>query len=75
MNLSQTEKRILETVAKKQLVTKNELKEYLKIDGSALETVASNLINKKLIAAVNPVGSTCYAITQQGTKLLNELND
>jgi len=75
MNLSQTERRILETVAKRQLVTKNELKDHLKIDGSAIETTASNLISKKLIAAVNPVGSTCYAITQQGTRKLEEMND
>ncbi|MBI4018395.1 MAG: hypothetical protein HY368_02200 [Candidatus Aenigmarchaeota archaeon] len=75
MILSPFERRFLETVAKRQLVTKNEMKELLKTDGSVLDTAASSLISRKLVSAVNPVGSTCYAITQQGTRLLEQLSD
>lgn len=73
--MSQLERRILEIVAKNHLVTKNELKTTLKIDTSAIETAAWNLTSKKLIAIVNPVGATCYAITKQGMHLLQEMND
>ncbi|MBI2578530.1 MAG: hypothetical protein HYW26_02335 [Candidatus Aenigmarchaeota archaeon] len=75
MNLSPLERKFLEMVAKNQLITKNELKTKLNIDGSALDTAASGLVSKRLVATVSPVGSTCYAITQHGTRLLEQLNE
>ena len=75
MNLSPLEKKILEHVAKNQLVRKDELKTKLSIDVSALDTAMSSLANKKFITTVNPVGSTCYAITRNGAHFLQQMNE
>lgn len=74
--LNQLEKRILKIVAESQLLTKPELVRVLNgnADGSTstVETAARNLVNKKLLTSISPIGSTCYVITQKGIRLLQD---
>lgn len=75
--LNKTEQMILKIIAKNKLITKTELKAYLHNDGGinseALESITRNLIQKNLVTAISPVGSTCFVITQKGTKFLEEM--
>jgi hypothetical protein len=78
--LTSAEEKILKKIAEQNLITKIELKRFLlqnsqdsKEIGTLVETVARNLMEKNLIAAINPVGSTCFVITQRGSKLLKDL--
>ena len=77
MNLSKTEEKILKVISGKDLITKIELKKVLRGDGIAesnvsdvIDTVTRNLIDKKLVVMMNPLGSTCFVITQHGSRLL-----
>ncbi len=83
--LSKLEEKILKKVADSQLITKAELKVFLKNNGSSdkdgrdltqvVDSATKGLIEKKLLNAISPVGSTCYIITQKGTRLLQDLGD
>lgn len=74
--LNPMEMKILRTVSENQLVTKPEL--IRMINGSSggsvtsVESAAKGLVQKNLLAAINPIGSTCYVITQRGVKLLHD---
>jgi len=75
--LNKTEMAILKKVSDAKLITKMELLTYLKknngdINSSVLDTITRNLMDKNLITAVNPVGSTCFVITQRGTRFLDD---
>ncbi len=74
--LNQLEKKILKIVADSQLLTKPELIKMLNGSGggsvSTVESAARNLVNKKLLTSISPIGSTCYVITQKGIKLLQD---
>ena len=73
--LSSIEKKILKKVAESQLITRPELKKFLQANGggeNAIDTVTRNLVDKNLLAAINPIGSTCYVITQKGSRMLDE---
>ncbi|MBI2971179.1 MAG: hypothetical protein HYY37_02025 [Candidatus Aenigmarchaeota archaeon] len=79
MNLSKTEKKILQLIAEQSLITKLEMKRHLRGDGigesslgEVVDTVTRNLIDKKLIASLRPLGSTCFVITQRGSQMLQE---
>ena len=68
------ESKILEIVAERQLLSKSELKHALNgVSSAALENATQSLTEKKLITTLNSIGYTCFAITQQGSKFLNEL--
>ena len=74
--LSSIEKKILKKVGENQLITRPELKKFLQTNGggeNAVDTVTRNLIQKNLLAEINPIGSTCYVITQKGNRMLDEL--
>ena len=78
--LSPIEKDILKKIAESHLITKPELKIYMETNGtsakdtsSALDGITRRLMEQRLISAINPVGSTCYIITQRGTQFLKEL--
>lgn len=77
--LTPAEERVLKKIAEQNLITKIELKEYLRNNvgsgnvASLLETACHGLMSKNLISVINPVGSTCFVITQRGTKLLKDL--
>ena len=76
--LSANEEKVLRKIAESHLVSKNEIKELLN-DGSdvdnshLLDSVVRSLIDKKFVSAVNPVGETCFVITQRGSKMLQNL--
>mgnify|MGYP001572242061 CR=1 FL=1 len=78
--LNSTEKNILRKIADSQLISKPELRRYLETNGSSgrdIPTVVDNitrrLMEQRLISTINPVGSTCYIITQKGNQFLREL--
>ncbi len=74
--LSSIEKKILKKVAENQLITRPELKKYLQSNGGgadAVDIVTRNLVQRNLLAEINPIGSTCYVITQKGNRLLDEI--
>ncbi|HLD49286.1 MAG TPA: hypothetical protein VJB11_02895 [archaeon] len=77
--LNPIEAKILKKVAENQLITKSEIQKYLQNNGSSrdlssvIDSATDNLMKKQFIAIVRPLGSTCYAITQKGTKMLDEL--
>jgi hypothetical protein len=84
-NLSKLEQKILKKVSDSQLITKSELKNFLQNDGLSgreskdvsqiVDSTAKGLIDKKLLTAISPVGSTCYIITQRGARLLSDMHD
>jgi hypothetical protein len=81
--LSKMEQKILKKVSDSQLITKMELKNFLQNDGLSgreakdvsqiVDSTAKGLIDKKLLTAISPVGSTCYIITQKGARLLSDM--
>ena len=74
--LSSIEKKILRKVSENQLITRPDLKKFLQNNGggeNAVDTVTKNLVQKNLLVEINPIGSTCYVITQKGSRLLDEL--
>lgn len=78
--LTPAEERILKRIAERNLITKIELKDYLRNNGgsgkdltSLVDTACRSLVEKNLISMINPVGSTCFVITQRGSRLLSDL--
>jgi hypothetical protein len=74
--LTSIEKKILKKVAESQLISRPDLKKFLQNNGGgadAADTVTKNLVKRNLLSEINPVGSTCYVITRNGTKMLEEL--
>ncbi len=74
-NLTSAEEKALKKIAEMNLVTRQELKKFLKDNGSSVDSntvdvITRSLIDKKLVTAINPIGSTCYIITQNGNRLL-----
>ncbi|MGC8812205.1 MAG: hypothetical protein ACP5O8_01295 [Candidatus Aenigmatarchaeota archaeon] len=66
------EKEVLEEIARKMLVKKEELVLFLenKVENpvSAVESTVKLLIDKGLVTYVEVIGKTCYAITQKGMR-------
>ena len=76
--LTTIERKILKKVAESQLISRPDLKKYLQANGggeNAVDTVTKNLIQKNLLTEINPIGSTCYVITQKGTRILDEMRN
>jgi hypothetical protein len=69
--LSEIEKQVLLFAGKKKLVRRSELTAVAS-DGSAKEA-ASALVTKKLLQVISPLGEASYATTQQGEKMLAQL--
>ena len=84
-NLSKIEEKILKKVAESQLITKMELKTFLKSNGASekegkdltqvVDSATKGLIEKQFLTAISPVGSTCYIITQKGTRILHDMEE
>jgi hypothetical protein len=75
--LTTMEKKILKKVAENQLISRPELKRFLQSNGggeNSIDSVTKGLVQKNLLSEINPIGSTCYVITQRGTKTLDEMN-
>ncbi len=68
------EREILEEIARRLVVKKEELVEFLgkkvKNPLSVVERITKNLNDKGLITYVSPIGQSCYAITQKGMRLV-----
>jgi hypothetical protein len=83
--LSKIEFKILRKVADSQLISKTELSKHLQNDGFSgkesrdisqmVDSATKNMVDKKLLTTINPVGSTCYIITQRGARLLQDMRD
>ena len=74
--LSANEKKILKKIAENHIITRSELKTFLQTNGgssAAIDSVTRNLLKDNLLSEVNPIGSTCYVITQKGNRFLDEL--
>ena len=74
--LTAMEKKILRKVAENQLISRPELKRFLQSNGggeNVIDTVTNGLKQKNLVTEINPIGSTCYVITQKGTRMLDDL--
>jgi hypothetical protein len=73
--LSEAEKKILRNIVESQLISRPDLKKFLASNGGSdsIDIVIQNLVKKSFVSAINPVGSTCYVITQKGNKMLEEL--
>ena len=76
MNLTDVEEKLLRKIAKSELITKNELRDFLKENGNStalVDSATKSLLEKSLISTIAPLGSTCFIITQQGNKFLNDI--
>jgi len=65
------EKELLKEIAKRMVVKKEELVEFVESRGEnpkILNKVAQSLYTQGLIIYVTPIGQTCYAITQRGMR-------
>lgn len=76
--LSPLEEKILKKVAEAQLLTKFELKGFLKENGlkgtsQAIDVAVRSLNERDLLAVISPIGSTCYVVTKRGNKLLQDI--
>ncbi|HLC68064.1 MAG TPA: hypothetical protein VJI12_04260 [archaeon] len=74
--LSPSEKKILKKIGESQLISRPDLKKFLQSNGSSadsIDIITKGLVKKSLVSEINPVGSTCYVITQRGNKMLEEL--
>ncbi|OYT56363.1 MAG: hypothetical protein B6U68_03555 [Candidatus Aenigmarchaeota archaeon ex4484_14] len=72
---SDIETKILEKLSKSKLITKQELIRFLQTDGSRItkpeiNSAVRNLLNMGYINQINPVGSSCLVITQEGSKAI-----
>jgi hypothetical protein len=64
---------VLEKIADRQVISKEDLKKKItEISGkdAIVDIATKKLLEKKLIAVVCPIGSTCYVITQSGARAL-----
>ena len=75
--LNDVEKTVLKKLSETHLATKHELKKMLSEDHTNFDVdlVTKSLLAKNLLKAINPVGSTCYIITQKGTRILREIDN
>lgn len=74
--LTQAEEKILKKIGEANLITKHEIKKFLKENGgsdSVVESATKSLMEKNLITTINPIGSVCFIITQRGSKLLQDI--
>lgn len=80
MKLTPAEEKLLKKIGESQLITKGELHEYMRENNGAnisdiskiLDSATRSLMEKELVSAINPIGSTCYIITKMGAKFLRE---
>ncbi|MEM5772799.1 MAG: hypothetical protein QXL86_01045 [Candidatus Aenigmatarchaeota archaeon] len=70
MEVDGIEKEILEEIAKRLVISKEELFKLVegKADLTALENVLKSLIEKGYLTNISPLGSSSYIITTKGIK-------
>lgn len=76
MNITKIEEKILKKIGETKVTTKIELKSIFSNpeNTTIIDSVTKGLIEKELIASINPLGSTCFIITRKGNQLLKDLN-
>jgi len=71
--MSQTETKLLKKISESQLVSKDELKQFLRSNGvendAVLDSVLQSLVTKGFVNVLNGVGSTCFVITNKGNNM------
>jgi predicted transcriptional regulator len=72
METNGIEREVLEEINKRMVVNKEELIRFLenKVENppAVVNSVTKALFDKGLITYVNPIGQSCYAITQKGMR-------
>jgi len=73
--MNQTETKLLRKIATSHLVTKEELKKFLRDNGHDVPVThaVKTLVSKQYITEIHPIGSTCFVITQKGTRALKDM--
>lgn len=73
--MNTTELKLLKKIAASHLVTKEELKKFLRDNGQDIPVhhAVRALVSKQFINEIHPIGSTCFVITQKGTRALKEM--
>lgn len=65
------EEKILDIISKRQLIKESDLKEILKKPFIPFSYV-NNLINKKMLVKISPLGELSYTITEKGLEFLKK---
>ena len=75
MNITKIEEKILKKIGETKVTTKIELKSIFSNpeNTTIIDSATKGLIEKELIASINPLGSTCFIITRKGNQLLKDL--
>lgn len=70
MEVDGIEKEILEEIAKRLVMSKEELFKFVegKLDLVALENILKSLEEKGYLAKISPLGSSSYVVTKKGIK-------
>jgi predicted transcriptional regulator len=75
MNITKIEEKILKKIGETKVTTKIELKSIFSNpeNTTIIDSATKGLIEKELIASINPLGSTCFIITRKGNQLLKDM--
>lgn len=79
LNLSPAEKKILKKINESNVITKTELKSFMTNESkgkdidAVLDISTRALIQKNFIDVVRPIGSTCFVITQIGSRFIKDM--
>ena len=76
MDLTEVEATLLKRISQFHLITKGELIEFLKSENvsnphNILDSTIQSLRGKGYVNTINPIGSTCVVITQEGIRVLD----
>ena len=73
--MNQNELKLLKKIASSHLITKEELKKFLKDNGHDVHvnSAVKTLLLKQYVSEIHPIGSTCFVITQKGNRAIKEL--
>ena len=75
--MNKSEISILKALAERKLMTKADILKFLELNGvkkdaeTLVNTVTQSLVKKGYATFINPLGSTCYMITRDGSKFLD----
>ncbi|MBI5060890.1 MAG: hypothetical protein HZB67_01100 [Candidatus Aenigmarchaeota archaeon] len=73
--MNQYEIKLLKKIAASHLVTKEELKKFLRDNGhdTPINHAMKTLVSKQYVNEIHPIGSTCFVITQKGHRAIKEM--
>ncbi len=69
--MTDREKELLQFIGKQLVVRKEELWRRFKDNYDGTDLVLQKLKEKGFVASVEPIGSTCFTITQRGMRVLD----